>query len=208
MYQVSTNVPSLFINNTSNRSGNQTTSRNDINQPYKRQTPAPITETPQDRPSSEGTCGGHGAVSGSYLRVRDLGEDGGQTLRQQQSAPQQGLRWTYRLILNHSLPLFLPAATLPPLSLCLFLSSSLSLSACLRWRRGKDRTTMALWWLMVTMVLTPSSHPQLSAALLLLFFAFPPSTLQEHQTGTNHCRQLKTAPLLCREPSLQLRYIN
>ena len=119
-----------------------------------------------------GTCGGHGAVSGSYLRVRDLGEDGGQTLRQQQSAPQQGLRWTYRLIPNHSLPLFLPAATLPPLSLCL--SSSLFLSACLRWCRGEDRTTMALWWLMVTMVLTPSSHPQLSAALLLLCFAFPP----------------------------------
>ena len=72
--------------------------------------------------------------SGSYLRIRDLGEHGGQALGQQHCspAPQQGLRWTYRLIPNHLLPLFLPAATLPPLSLslCFSLSASFSLSVC------------------------------------------------------------------------------
>lgn len=73
-------------------------------------------------------------VSASYLWIRDLGEHGGQALKQQHCspAPQQELRWTHRLNPNHSLPLFLPAVTLPPLSffLCLFFFPFLCLPAC------------------------------------------------------------------------------
>lgn len=114
----------------SNNSGDQTTSMHHTQLPLKEQS----TCNPSQRIFLRETCGGHGDLSGSYLRIRDLGEHRGQALRQQHCspAPQQELRWTYRLIPNHSLPLVLPAATLPPLSLflCLFLSSSFSLSAC------------------------------------------------------------------------------
>lgn len=149
---------------------------NQIKLPFKQHKTCTLhRETP--RILLRGTCGGHGDVSGSYLRIRDLGEHGGQTLRQQHCSPalQWELRWTYGLIPNHSLPLFLPAATLPPLSLffCLFLSSFFSLSACLPALApytGQDHNGPG--WLMVTVLLTASSHPHLSAPLLLYRFPF------------------------------------
>ncbi len=186
---------------TSSNSGDQTISMNHIKLPFEQQN---TRETL--RIFLRETCGGHADVSGSYLRIRDLGEHGGQALRQQHCspAPRQELRWTYRLIPNHSLPLFLPAATLPPLSLflCLFLSSSFPLSACLPALApytGQDHNGPG--WLMVTLVLTVSSHPQLSAALLpyLLPLSHNTAGTQRHADG-HHCRQLKTAPLQWREP--------
>lgn len=80
----------------------------------------------------EETCGGSGDILGSYLGIRDLGEDGWEALEQQHSspAPQKQQGWTQRLIPDHFLPLSLPTLTLPPLGFLLCLSLGLSACTC------------------------------------------------------------------------------
>lgn len=98
----------------------------------------------------------------TYLRIRDLGENQRQTLRQQQSPPdpQEELRWASRQFTDHPLPWFSlhPPYPLPPSSFgSLFFF--LCLPPCLHWRRLQDRTTMALW--MIDNGYDAKDHPQL-----------------------------------------------
>lgn len=82
----------------------------------------------------------------SYLRIRDLGEDGGQALRQQHRspAPEQELRGAHGLLPNHSLPVVLLSAPCPVSSSSSSSSFVLCLCGCSQWRRVQDKTTMAL----------------------------------------------------------------
>lgn len=143
-----------------------------------------------------GTCGGQGDVSGSYLRIRDLGEHGGQTLRQQHCspAPQQELRQAYRLIPNHSLPSF---SLQPP---CPLFLSSFSACTCAVYRTGPQ------WpWVINS---DYGDEVFLLSTVMSICCLYVTPEQEPKSTGSHQCSQLKTAPLEWREPALQLGYIN
>lgn len=155
----------------------------------------------------EGTCRELGDVSGSYLRIRDLREHGGQTLRQQHSspAPQQQLRWIYRLISSHSLSLCHSAATLPPLSLFLLFSVCLPAFTCTEYKTGLKRPRVINGDCGVDSFL-PSPVICCYAPLSPLLFYHSIPVFKA--TDIRHCIQLQTASLQWRELARQLGYIN
>lgn len=135
----------------------------------------------------------HGTPSGSYLWIRDLGEHEGPALRQKHCspAPQKELRGAHRLFPNHSLPFFLPEATLPRLLffLLMFSSSSLCLPAC----TGAVHRTGPQWPLkLINSGYAAEEHPQLSVSLLLYLLLFYQKHYRNQGRGISiyHCNQL------------------
>lgn len=213
MYRVSTPARSHLIlyGKQCNNCGDQTINMNHILYSYVK-APAPINRGTL-RISLRRTCGGHSDVSGSYLRIRDLGEHGGQALGQQHCSPalQQELRWIYRLIPNHTLPLFLPAATLPPLCPSSSASSSFSLSVCLPACAGAVYRTGPQWpWVINGHYGADGVLPSTVVCCSLLSPLLSTTTLQAPKDTlvVTAALEPKTAPPQWREPTLQLGYIN